>query len=670
MGVYDVVGAFQAIEEDLIQSMARNMRRHIGEENDEGINWTQWQAEMLNGLAQYKAENIDKLKGYYSTINDSINDLIKQAYKTGESDQEIDILKAIQEGYKADRTGKGTNAMQGAFFKINEGKLNALIKATSDDFNKAESSILRRTNDIYRQTIFNTQMYYNAGAGGLYKAVDMATKDFLAAGINNIEYKNGARVNIASYAEMALRTSNKRANLLGAGNKRQEYGIDTVKVTAHASACPKCIQWQGRVYYDDVYGGYAGKGGEYPLLSEAVAGGMFHPNCRNGISTYYEGISAPPKEPTDKQIEEMQNRYYLTQRQRACERNIRKYKRLSIGSMDATNKAKYRALERTWLEEYRKLINSHSYLLREERERLRLYGIVDIPKGKIKSRINIPKIEPNKNTIKQALDKIKSEVKFVAAKNIKEANDFILNNFGIKAEYKGVNIDVANEWNKALTKAFNKFPALVDNFGFVGDSHQRNKLIKEFVYQDKYKFAYDYYTNLKYKDAAELAEKYAKSEATKFLKRYTKVSACEMASSWAPSGKYADFRGVCINGKNANFKTLKSAIDSLKWQVEIKFHPQGGEKVASILDHEIGHQLDDMLGIGKMPEVQKLYDSRTIRDITNDLSRYAWDNDNSDKYSEFIAEAWSEYCNADKPREIAKTIGEIIEKAYKDKFGG
>ena len=43
---YDVVGAFQDIEMELIKSMKRNMKRHIGEEFQEEINWTQWQAEM------------------------------------------------------------------------------------------------------------------------------------------------------------------------------------------------------------------------------------------------------------------------------------------------------------------------------------------------------------------------------------------------------------------------------------------------------------------------------------------------------------------------------------------------------------------------------------------------------------------------------------------------
>lgn len=272
---YDVVGAFQDIEMELIKSMQRNMKRHIGKEIQEEINWSQWQVEMLNGLAQYKAENSDKLQGYYSSINDDIEEAIKQAYELGESEQEIELLKAIKDGFNTNTD----YTLQGSFFKLNKDKLNALIKVTIEDMSKAENAILRMTDDIYRQTIFKAQMFYNSGASTLWKAVDMATKDFLSAGINCIQYKNGARVNIASYSEMALRTANKRANLMGSANKREEWGIHTVKITAHNSACPMCIQWQGRVYIDDVYGAGTkkeSKKSKYPLLSEAVKGGMFH----------------------------------------------------------------------------------------------------------------------------------------------------------------------------------------------------------------------------------------------------------------------------------------------------------------------------------------------------------------------------------------------------------
>ena len=443
---YDVVGAFQDIEMELIKSMKRTMKRHIGEEFQEEINWTQWQAEMLNGLAQYKYENADKLQGYYSTINDEIEETIRQAYKLGESEQEIELLKAIQEGFKADKTGIGTNAMQGSFFKINEGKLNALIKATTEDMSKAENAILRMTDDVYRQTIFKAQMFYNSGANTLWKAVDMATKDFLSAGINCVEYKNGARVNIASYSEMALRTANKRANLMGSANKREEWGIHTVKVSSHNSACHMCIQWQGKVYIDDVYGAGTkeeSKKSKYPLLSEAVKGGMFHPNCKNGLSTYYEGINQPPKEPTKEEVEEMTRRYNLEQRQRECERNIRKYKRLENGSIDADNIAKYAEKRRQWTNEYNKLIANNADVLRADPARLKLYEI-------------------NAKDLKQA---IKATAK---AGSIRNYSGELAKGFG-NTHYDALH-DIIDKSNNANLKAvWDKY----ENELMVGDAHKK-----------------------------------------------------------------------------------------------------------------------------------------------------------------------------------------------------
>ena len=275
---YDITEAFEDIELALIKSMRANMKRHIDDEYDEGMNWTQWQAEMLAGLSQYRAENADVLKDYMGKINAELDAAIRDAYATGESEQEIELLKAIKRGYQAPKDGKKAN-LQGAFFRNNQRKLNALVKATTDDMKKAETALLRMNDDIYRQTIFKAQMFYNTGAGSMWKCVDMATKDFLAAGYNCVEYKNGSRVNIASYSEMALRTANKRANLMGQANFREKYGMHLVKVNARGTACPLCLPYLGKVYVDDVYGGGTAEESRktgYPLLSEAVNNGLFH----------------------------------------------------------------------------------------------------------------------------------------------------------------------------------------------------------------------------------------------------------------------------------------------------------------------------------------------------------------------------------------------------------
>ena len=275
---YDITEAFEDIELALIKSMRANMKRHINDEYDEGMNWTQWQAEMLAGLSQYRAENQDVLKGYMGKINSELDAAIRDAYATGESEQEIELLKAIKRGYQAPKDGTKTN-LQGRFFRNNQNKLNALVNATVKDMKKAETALLRMTDDVYRKTLFKAQMFYNTGAGSMWKCVDMATKDFLAAGYNCVEYKNGARVNIASYSEMALRTANKRANLMGQANFREKHGMHLVKVNARGTACPLCLPYLGKVYVDDVYGGGTekeSKSSGYPLLSEAVNNGLFH----------------------------------------------------------------------------------------------------------------------------------------------------------------------------------------------------------------------------------------------------------------------------------------------------------------------------------------------------------------------------------------------------------
>ena len=378
---YDIAEALRKMEEELIQSMKRNLQRHLKEEDAEGFDWAQWQAEKLNSIARYRAQNRHIIGSYISTIPQQIEDMIRQSYETGKQQEEIRILKAIRQGYLA---AAGTAGEIGTgFFTVNERKLNALVKATQGEMHKAVSSILRYQDDIYRQTIFRSAAQFNMGGKSLGQAVDAAVQDFLAQGIRNIRYKDGRYVNIASYAEMALRTANLRANIQGEAAKRDEWGICTVKRSAHGSACPKCIPWQGKVYYDDVYGSVpVPKDGKYPLLSTAIAGGALHPNCKNGVHTWFEGINQPPREMTQEEIDEANRRYDLEQQQRYCERNVRKYKRLKLGAIDPENAAKYAAQEQAWRKRLNSLVKENPDVLRMDYRRLKVYDEPAPPAGK------------------------------------------------------------------------------------------------------------------------------------------------------------------------------------------------------------------------------------------------------------------------------------------------
>lgn len=363
MADYDIGEAFQRIEEEMIASMSRNLKRHLATEAEEGLNYAMWQAEQLAALHNFRKDNKKLFSGYFSTINGQIADVLWRANESGKMDQEAAILDAIKKGFKAG-SHAGAKSVNAQFFKINDRKMKALIKATQRDMLRAEHAMLRKANDAYRKIIYNADVFYSSGAGTLAQSVDMATKDFLSGGLNCVEYKNGAIVGIDSYARMALRTTSIRAYLQGEAAMRDSWGINTVIVNRRGIACPKCLQWVARVYYDDVWSSVpVPEPAQYPLLSDAIAGGLYHPNCKDSHTTYFEGVSEPPKPLTKEEIDKANRAYKLEQRQRYNERQIRKYKRLSEGSVDPENAAKYKGKLSAWQAEQRRFVKAHSDVL-------------------------------------------------------------------------------------------------------------------------------------------------------------------------------------------------------------------------------------------------------------------------------------------------------------------
>lgn len=341
---YDIGAAFEAIENELIASMIRNLKKHKLDEINEKKQWSMWQTEMLKSLEKYKHENQTK-SGQFKDINDRITELIRIAATEGEMQQEEAILKAIKKGFPAKRIPKGGSA---EFFKVNDRKLEALIKATTEDMQKAETAVLRMANDQYRKIIYNAQVYANTGAGTYEKAVDMATHDFLSAGLNCIQYTNGARHTLSDYADMAIRTASKRAYLQGEGQKRQEWGLHLVIMNKRGNPCPKCLPFVGKVLIDDVWSGGSQKDGKYPLMSYAISKGLYHPRCKDSHTTYFPGISTADGTWTREELEEIGLQAKQEAKQQYAKRQAEKFEKLAKYSLDEENQKKYSLKEKEW----------------------------------------------------------------------------------------------------------------------------------------------------------------------------------------------------------------------------------------------------------------------------------------------------------------------------------
>lgn len=333
---YDISKAFEKIENELISSMIRNFKNHRVEEDKNNFCWTQWQAEQLKSLEEYRKHNAKKFGKRFKTINSKVEEMIRTAKADGNASQEAEILEAVKDGFKAPKKPSAHSTAE--FFKMNDRKLDALIKSTTDDLKRAETAVLRMSNDKYRKAIFNAQVAMNTGAVTYEKAVDMACKDMINAGLNCVEYKNGARHTLSDYADMAVKTANKRAYLRGEGEKRAEWGVSLVVVNSRQGGCPDCAKYIGKVFIDDVYSNGKKSDGNYPLLSTAIKNGLFHPRCKDSTSTYYPELDDLDAPLSEDEIKELDRQRGIEEKQQYAQRQAERFDRRAEYSLDEDNK--------------------------------------------------------------------------------------------------------------------------------------------------------------------------------------------------------------------------------------------------------------------------------------------------------------------------------------------
>lgn len=420
---YEINEIFAEMEFELIESY----KRSVAKGTDRGFD--SWQKQKLIDLKEYRQETRKIVNKYTAKAGRVSAKRIAESY--GSKMDETFVLGLRQRPIDSD-----------TFFKVNRRKVDALIDAVNNDYKKAGVAALRLTDDKYREIIFKSQMFLSSGTMTLNQAIDRAAHDFLHKGINCIEYANGNKVNIASYAEMALRTANKRAVLTGQGAMMAEQGEYLVQVSSYGACSDTCLPWQGKVYFDDVYaGGTPGKDNKYPLLSTAMAEGLYHPNCRHSQDPYIEGISnEPPKGFDEGKVRE---RYAAEQKQRAIERKIREWKRVEAGSVDKDNKDFAAGKVKAWQKSMRDHIQKHPFLTRKyPREKVRAY-----PEQVVK-----PTVDPTKysNYAEMWMD-MDSEQQAILTKYLAD-NDMKLKDYYNNATAGGTKTDIP-EWKEYPGKA-------------------------------------------------------------------------------------------------------------------------------------------------------------------------------------------------------------------------
>ena len=391
----DIAKIFEEIELRLIASLKRNLSRHKAEEEKEGFEWSAWQAEKLNNIDNFRKENAQIADEYVDVIDDETRQLMTDQFHEGEHTAEQSVIDVSESGVNVPDVPAQPQPPEAPtaipddhFFGVNKPKMDKLMEDVTTLEKTALTAAVRNMDDVYRTTLNKVQLMMGTGSITLNEAIDLATRDFLDKGINCIVYADGRRVNIADYVHMALRTTSTRATLQGAAKRFAELGYDTVLISQYGGCSETCEPYQGKVYIDDVFTIWNGeKSGDFGksnycdkwfmLLSVAIRGGLFHPNCRHTMGQYIEGLTKIPQPIPAEKIREQRA---LEEKQRAMERKIRALKRKVEGTQDEKKVKEYKRKLREEQGKLREFIKEHDDVLRRDYSREKIYSGKGEPK--------------------------------------------------------------------------------------------------------------------------------------------------------------------------------------------------------------------------------------------------------------------------------------------------
>ena len=391
----DIARIFEEIELRLIASLKRNLSRHKAEEEKEGFEWSAWQAEKLNNIDNFRKENAQIADKYVDVIDDETRQLMTDQFHEGEHTAEQSVIDVSESGVNVPDVPAQPQPPEAPtaipddhFFGVNKPKMDKLMEDVTTLEKTALTAAVRNMDDVYRTTLNKVQLMMGTGSITLNEAIDLATRDFLDKGINCIVYADGRRVNIADYVRMALHTTSTRATLQGAAKRFAELGYDTVLISQYGGCSETCEPYQGKVYIDDVFtiwnGERSGDFGKsnycdkwFMLLSVAIRGGLFHPNCRHTMGQYIEGLTKIPQSIPAEKIREQRA---LEEKQRAMERKIRALKRKVEGTQDEKKVKEYKRKLREEQGKLREFIKEHDDVLRRDYSREKIYSGKGEPK--------------------------------------------------------------------------------------------------------------------------------------------------------------------------------------------------------------------------------------------------------------------------------------------------
>lgn len=206
-----------------------------------------------------------------------------------ENDTRLWLVHEVPKQYKAgsfraisDSKAQELVLTRTEFGQIHKEAVEALIEDAYLDFAGGIEGVKRAGREFISDLVklkINERIVVGAIKGeGVYKIKREVKKLVEDRGFTALIDRGSKRWKIDTYAEMLVRTHIIKSNNEGFSNRLLENGLDLVEISSHASACPICQDYEGRVFSLTGNDKRYGQAPDLPI----------HPNCRHSYMPFIE----------------------------------------------------------------------------------------------------------------------------------------------------------------------------------------------------------------------------------------------------------------------------------------------------------------------------------------------------------------------------------------------
>jgi hypothetical protein len=353
----ELVRLYQALELELAHGVARRLVQGIDEQD--------WAGRKLAAAGELRTWAQRLVQRVTANATGRVVGAVTRAFLAGGAA----LDKELAHGTRAGDLAAATKQLP------NQRTIGVLARALTMRMDSAGLQVVRSTVDAYRQVIATTAATVAGGATTRRDAAQRAYGKLINEGLTGFTDVRGRRWSLSGYVDMATRTTVAQAAVQGQLDRQADLGLDLVIVSNAPQECKLCQPWEGKILTRDE----SGRGGrdiraEHAIedrtitvhvagsVSEALAAGLMHPNCRHSFSAYLPGLTKAPTNTADPEGDAAR------QKLRALERATRDAKLRQAGALTPEAKRAAAAHVRDLQGKIRAHVAKHDLTRRTDRE--------------------------------------------------------------------------------------------------------------------------------------------------------------------------------------------------------------------------------------------------------------------------------------------------------------